>query len=126
MNGVVQDHTEHEVDAVMELAGRPRWWTITTEDGDCEVVRAVFNLEKDFPDFPEELKEHEMYKKMGGEALIYIVLPVGLFKWPPLAAPALKLGKEGMASIESEGGAVVFYPHPMAVHFETLLCDVNL
>ena len=67
--------TEHPVE--MELWGSPRWWTVTNDEGSREIVRVVlkkgqhYSLNGVDPDAPEE-------------GVLFALLPVGEYQWPPL------------------------------------------
>lgn len=96
----------------MELAGSPRWWTVTNHKGTREVVRVVFEKGKHFhtddPEAPDEM-------------VIFAVLQPDQFKWPPLVCAALRMGMEGWDRIEEGGGEVVPYPTERGRKLELML-----
>ena len=103
---------EHEVQ--IPLAGNPRWWTVTNPNGSREIVRVVlekgrhYSLNGADPDAPDE-------------AVVFVLLPKGEYKWPPLVVAALRMGKEGWDSIKEKGGRIVIYPEALARKLELML-----
>ena len=98
---------EHQVD--VPLRGTPRWWTVTNPQGSREVVRVVLTVGKDLK--AETARRlcppgHEVRTKY----VVYAVLKTGQFAWPPLAGPALVMGRMGWQSLEEGGAKVAIAP----------------
>lgn len=103
---------EHEVE--ISLVGNPRWWTVTNHKGSREVVRVVFEKGKHYaldgadPDAPPEM-------------VIFVLLPPGLYAFPPMVAAMLRLGDKAWKDIEEKGGQVVPYPTKLGKKLELML-----
>lgn len=91
---------EHEVG--MEIAGKPRWWTVYQDEIPVEIVRF------DFTELDERL-------------LGFILIPAGVYNWPPLAAASLKLGQEAYEMFDEKGIKLVPYESDLGKQFELLL-----
>lgn len=95
--------TEHAVD--MPLAGKPRWWTVTNENGAREVVRVECDRATYFPNATPDMFPAELFPRgMPPDVVVFVLLKPGQFKWPPLAAASLRLGRAGLDRLV-EGGA---------------------
>ena len=100
---------EHKVD--MKLAGSPRWWTLTHKDGVVrEVVRVILKKGVHYHD-PEGPRE----------MLLFALLKVGQYAWPPLVCAALKMGTQGWDNIQEKGGQVVLYEEKAGKVLEMML-----
>lgn len=91
--------TPHEVG--MSLAGKPKWWTVDTGNQKLEVVRVH-------------------YDTPNADILFYVVMPQGIYAWPPLVAPSFKLGPQAWDKLEADGGRFFPYETELGKKFELL------
>lgn len=105
----------------MALAGDPKWWTITNHKGSREVVRVVFEREKYFPN----VKPEEGMPPAPEEMLIFVLMPTGIYKWPPLVCAALRMGTVGWDDLRRKGARIVLYEEPLGKKLELMLMAWN-
>lgn len=107
---------EHAVE--MTLPGNPRWWTVTNHKGAREVVRVVFDRETYFPN----AKDAEPGDPpVPDEMLIYVLMPEGLYAWPPLCSATLRMGTPGWKDLQDKGAQIVVYEEPLGKKLELML-----
>jgi hypothetical protein len=95
---------EHEVE--MPLAGKPRWWTVEIDNP----VRVMELVRVDHRAINPELH------------LLYVFLMPGTYTWPPLVAPAMKLGNQAFEDIKTKGGRIIHGPTKLGRELELRLC----
>jgi len=83
-----------ENEVAMPLAGEPRWWTV----------------EIGVPPKRMELVRVDHSAIDPNLHLLFVFLPPGVYAWPPLVAPTMKLGPMAFEQIKEKGGKVIHYP----------------
>ena len=73
----------------MSLAGKPRWWTVEIKGKRWECVRV----------------DHQAINDQ--VPILYVFLPPGSYKWPPLVAPAFKAGGVAFDQVRELGGLIM-------------------
>ena len=102
----------------VSLRGRPRWWTLTNKAGTREIVRLEVDIDLEGETAKELIaRGHHVFTPMP----VWIIIPPGLVKWPPISAVGWFLGSTAHEEMGRSGMKIFHWGTKTALKLEESL-----